>query len=305
MTENSRFDLWLSGHSQGGAIMQIVMYHWLERGMRSAYLTGYSFASPGVASLDHPAASRKMPMYHIINSDDVIPRLGGAVHLGECMRYPADEIMRMKCCEDSLKYASSAYAYQLAAGVINGRSALEMMLGVLDALILLPDEQTHDILRKWLGSTMPEWLVNTLTGHTDGYLRGLRKKMIAYYRDAQGEDADPLLTAAVCCGVKEQLDREGMERFLAALMLALRLPHRLFDREYASAAAYTYIVKERFYLLEKVIWRPGKWMYGCEASRRVPVCAIRPGRYHALSKLIEQRKCCISRTVCHDRGGER
>jgi len=92
---DSRFRLWLSGHSQGAAIMQVLTHMLInDSGVLPENLVGYGFASPmtvmGGAQLD-PAA---YPLYHVLNSDDYVARSGAQMHLGVCLYYPAGDAVR-------------------------------------------------------------------------------------------------------------------------------------------------------------------------------------------------------------------
>ena len=87
---NSRFVLWLTGHSQGGALVQVYAYHKIqEDGVLPANIVGYGFASPSIMTglaIREPAA---FPLYHVLNSEDVVPRMGSQVHLGLRISSPA------------------------------------------------------------------------------------------------------------------------------------------------------------------------------------------------------------------------
>ena len=93
----SRFRLWLSGHSQGAAVMQVWTARRLAEGLNPRFLTGVGFASPSVCRFGAAGDSRAYPLLHIFNSDDVVPHMGSQAHLGTCLTYPADEALRRAC----------------------------------------------------------------------------------------------------------------------------------------------------------------------------------------------------------------
>ena len=77
-------------------------------------MTGYGFASPTVATgrlVQDPAA---YPLYHILNSDDMVPRMGALLHLGLCLEYPADDDFRERCYDLSPLPADVAARLALA-----------------------------------------------------------------------------------------------------------------------------------------------------------------------------------------------
>ena len=92
---DSRFKLWITGHSQGAALTQVYIAEFLmARGVRSEHIFAYSFASPFVATTaycPHPGA---YPVYNIVNADDFACRVGSAVRLGVDMIYFPDEAFR-------------------------------------------------------------------------------------------------------------------------------------------------------------------------------------------------------------------
>lgn len=107
----SPYRLWMAGHSQGGAVMQVfasrLIHQW---GVQPQNMVGYGFASPTAATgrlLYDPAG---YPLYHLLNSDDLVPRMGGLLHLGLGMEYPADNALREAAYGlDSLGINEEAY----------------------------------------------------------------------------------------------------------------------------------------------------------------------------------------------------
>lgn len=95
---DSRFFLWMAGHSQGAAVMQVFCHQLITRwGVLPENLVGYGFASPTVATGQLLYEPARYPLYHVLNSDDVVPRMGALIHLGLCLRYPAEDLFRKDC----------------------------------------------------------------------------------------------------------------------------------------------------------------------------------------------------------------
>ena len=84
----SLFRLWVCGHSQGAAVMQIFIDWLLGEGVRTEYLSGIGFASPSVAHPGRPLPAGGYPITHVINEDDLVPRVGAWRHLGVFDIYP-------------------------------------------------------------------------------------------------------------------------------------------------------------------------------------------------------------------------
>ncbi|MHB1455145.1 MAG: lipase family protein [Saccharofermentanales bacterium] len=92
----SRYKLWITGHSQGGALTQVYIAEFLiARGVLPANIFGYSFASPIVATAEYCRRPGDFPVYNIINTDDFATRVGSAVRLGVDMLYFPDPDFRI------------------------------------------------------------------------------------------------------------------------------------------------------------------------------------------------------------------
>ena len=92
---NSRFRLWMAGHSQGSAVMQIFTYRLItDWRVLPQNMVGYGFASPTVVTGLPVADPAAYPLIHILNSDDMVTRAGAIAHLGLCLEYPANDELR-------------------------------------------------------------------------------------------------------------------------------------------------------------------------------------------------------------------
>ncbi len=88
---DSRFVLWISGHSQGGGVAQAFVQDLLERGVRPEAIRAYTFAAPTVAVCNPSLHPEAYPIYNIVNADDLVTRIGAQVRLGvDCTYYPDD-----------------------------------------------------------------------------------------------------------------------------------------------------------------------------------------------------------------------
>ncbi len=92
---DSRYKLWITGHSQGGALTQVYIAEFLiARGVLPSHIFGYSFASPSVATTEYCADPGDFPVYNILNDDDFAGRVGSAVRLGVDLHYVPDRDFR-------------------------------------------------------------------------------------------------------------------------------------------------------------------------------------------------------------------
>lgn len=92
---SSPFRLWMSGHSQGAAVMQVFTHRLItDWGVLPQNMVGYGFASPTVATGQFVYDPAAYPLYHLLNADDAVPRLGALLHLGLCLEYAPDDTFR-------------------------------------------------------------------------------------------------------------------------------------------------------------------------------------------------------------------
>ncbi len=90
---DSRFQLFLTGYSQGGAVMQLYAKKLLDQGVLPDNMLGLGFASPSVA-FSAAAPNEHFPLYHLANADDLTPRVGAYRHLGEVWQLTPDDALR-------------------------------------------------------------------------------------------------------------------------------------------------------------------------------------------------------------------
>lgn len=138
---DSRFRLFLCGHSQGGAVAQAYC-HLLrtQRGVLTENIVGYTLGSPSIANADFPDNPAEYPFYHLINDDDFVPRMGACMRLGVEMRFSPDPDFRMRC----YRYTGSESAARIRLRTLTQDvrampDVLEMMTGALRAVMRLPD----------------------------------------------------------------------------------------------------------------------------------------------------------------------
>lgn len=94
---DSPYTLWITGHSQGGALTQIYIAEFLmKRGVLPENIFAYTFASPIVATSEYCEYPAGFPVYNIINTDDFACRVGSAVRLGVDILFFPDREFREK-----------------------------------------------------------------------------------------------------------------------------------------------------------------------------------------------------------------
>ena len=256
---NSRFTLWMTGHSQGGALMQVYA-HRKMRGdqVLARNIIGYGFASPSVmtgTAVENPAA---YPLYHIQNSDDVVPRCGAQVHLGVCLTYQADEALRQRCYhwpEDTLSVRARACALPILDKMTDTAACIESAAACLN------------VISK--GTAADIWNVLGLSGNfplgrmvaaadVDGMLRSAQRHLAMAYQSITGRPLDQERVAEFMAEIRAAARQVGLRAFGAALRQWMGAAHSMSSElPGGRVGAHHYIVQNG---MEELI--PSCWLAG-------------------------------------------
>ena len=217
--EDSPIRFWLAGHSQGAALMQVWCDRRLKEGVRPETMLGYGFASPSVSAVPRKTRPDALPLYHVMNTDDLVPRMGSRLHLGELLLYPSDNAMRASCYalpkDESGQRAWRAVTALSGYGV-DTPTCLALGLAMLDACAdLTPDELAELIGRsEAMDHAAFRRLLQAADGQADRFARYLRRRFAASYAAAAGHPPyeeelaalkDTIRSAMDACGVRELL----------------------------------------------------------------------------------------------------
>lgn len=258
----SRFTLWLSGHSQGAAVMQLYVHRKLTRsGVLPAHVVGYGFASPSVMTGQAVADPAAYPLYHVLNSDDMVPRCGALVHLGVCLTYPADETFRRRCYgwpRDEQAVRNRLLARAVLAHMNNTPAVLVYVLAYLN---LLASRGPAELLAALKGmmplGPLPLDKVIGAENVAEWSAAALRKGAAAY-ESITGRPLDRALLAEAQVEISAVMDQMGQRSFEEALMQLLRWPHSIAgNRADGTVGAYTYIARFGAESLVPSIWLAG------------------------------------------------
>ena len=245
---DSPFYLWMAGHSQGGAVMQIVAFREIRKGLLRQRMIGYGFTSPSVVYQNPGDDLSGFPLYHIMNGDDAFPRVGAALHIGRRRVFAPDREMREICYRAAWPDPAFRSLLSLTRLIRDSRSGLICTLALLHALEDLPDSESAAVLTGILGRLMPERLLGALGGRLDELLRLLIRKTERGYFLSTGEEKLPdNLILQLRLRMERLIAQYGARPFVKALLLALALPHKLRGSdEKNGVASYQYIITERF-----------------------------------------------------------
>ncbi len=259
---DSRFMLWLAGHSQGAAVMQVLTHLMIqESGVLPENIVGYGFASPtvmmGTALSDPPA----YPLYHVLNSDDYVPRAGAQMHLGVCLYYPAGDALRR-----------AAYGWRETPQAQNARDAvirltrpmtdmpalIEYGMAYLQTLAGMPMKDMLSALNLMRFRILPIKQVMAAAGKSqESLLLSVRRRVEKAYRSLTGHDLDQVLVDRLQAGFEAAMQEIGPAEFTRAIGEMLYWPHVLKNSPGKSHSAYQYIALRGVAALHPAIWQSG------------------------------------------------
>ena len=230
-----------------------LIQHW---GVQPQNIVGYGFASPTVATgrlLYDPAS---YPLYHLLNSDDLVPRMGGLLHLGLCMEYPADDALRTAAYGlDSLGINEEAYL-RLAPyrdAMQDTGSVLTILYAFLAALREHMEESEpgkrleQQRLLSWLGKAM-SFAGEKASDGLDWALQRIREG----YEDLM-QASLPTRKIHTLIGEFRVLFREiPLRRILSAIAELGEPPHHIMREK--QPGAYAWIVENGLDKLRPFIW---------------------------------------------------
>lgn len=307
---SSRFRLWMAGHSQGGAVMQIYTHRLMtDWGVLPQNIVGYGFASPTVATGKLVYDPASYPLYHILSSDDLVPRMGALLHLGMCLNYPASSDIREATYHLSTLPADIAARDALAPFYAHMVDMSSLLLYSTAFLQCIAEEKGEESLnnimsKKWAfsaidhvltlaGDKAQNWLsrliVNTQNGHIelmgvpldDAELSALRESMRPIVRAIPFRR---LMTAVASFGVP---------------------PHHIMYDQQRTQGAYTYIVLHGLDSLQPYIWLNNQ--AGALPTKRFGQMPVDDALYsHPRQKATSPRRGSpAKRTAYHAKGVQR
>ncbi len=262
-SENSRFILWLVGHSQGAAIMQLYCHRkMVNENVLPTNMVGYGFAPPSVAvgnAVPDPAA---YPLYHVVNTDDMVPRMGSEVHFGVLLFYYAGEEIRRQCYSwprDEVSVRNRMAVRPVLTNITGTKGCLETSIAYFQALSKLPAEEVlttlssiaekHPAMQKALAAA---------DNRLDAVLRFVCRHLAAACLSITGSAIDENVVASLEEKISTQITALGLKPFNTALMELMNFPHACVCRDGALMGAYPYITFFGAETLRPMVWRAGR-----------------------------------------------
>ena len=280
---SSRFRLWMAGHSQGSAVMQVfahrLIYHY---GVLPQNMLGYGFASPTVATGRLVCDPACYPLCHILNSDDIVPKVGALVHLGLGLEYPADEALRSAAYPTRPDPAALKKLQPFLEGMADGPSTMERGWAVLRALRDAMDDAPPadrrgiqalvDQAVTYAGKTAAGWLDAALSYLEGSYLEMTGRPM-------------PQTRNALLGQARRIAGEIPLRRLMDACWDIALPPHHITHK--GQDGAYAWLVKHGLDRLRPFIW--------VKDAQRLPYRRYAPLTFRFVSK----RKASKRKTAVH------
>lgn len=253
---DSRFIVWLSGHSQGGAVVQTYVRLLLERGVNPERVFAYSFAAPTVAVCGRDIDPGRYPVYNIVNTDDVVPRLGADIRLGIDLFYHPDDVFRHAhykiTAEMQLAFERILF---INAQVQTLRDASAWCLAMTRLMEDLQKDQTAEDL---FHEMIPHYTMLRKMGlQLESIARYLRGKLEETTIEITGKPPDETICAYFSEMMKNAVSEFGAKAVAQAITKALKAPHSIGPDKKDDSFVPSYLAIVRRYLgeMEMGVWQ--------------------------------------------------
>ena len=255
---DSRFTLWMAGHSQGAAIMQIFCHRLLTQwGVQPRHMVGYGFASPTAAVGGTALDAAAYPLYHILNSDDLVPRIGARMHLGIGLAYQADEALRSAAYgwrDTPEEMQLRADAQQLFHHIQDTPTLLESMAALLT---LIREEKTEESFQALMEKPWSIAPLDKAFTFAEGRVKDTLTRMVRYARIAYHSMTGARMAAetveAIMADMRPIVQAHSLRVLLTALRDRYHPPH-MMRRAHGATGAYGYIAGEGHSRLMPFYW---------------------------------------------------
>lgn len=180
----------------------------------------------GVTTLD-PAA---FPLYHVVNSDDVVPRMGGQMHLGALLVYQTTDELRKRCYAwpmDAESVRRRVLVSRAVAWMRDTPSSIEAMIAYLNVLREHDPEEIIAGLGLVEAKLPVRRLIAAADTRVDALLRYIARHLAAAYLSITGERLNPSRVAEIQTLLQALVDDMGVKAFSDALTQLTSQPHSI------------------------------------------------------------------------------
>lgn len=260
--KESRFHLWLAGHSQGGAVLQVYAHlKQYEDGILPENMIGVGFASPAVSIANSHIPSDAYPLFHIINSDDFVPRMGSLAHLGMLLTYQAGASIRENCYNwamDEISQNNRKKVKKITKRMVDTPSFIESSLAYIDVLLRQPLEEIHAVFAELQMRYLPvRRMLSAADKREADVVRFVKRRVLTAYEQMTGHPVSDDLLKTIEKEIEEVVDELGIVQFTKTLIQLGGHAHSLVAKAGIPYGSYEYIVNKSKRPLQPSIWRNG------------------------------------------------
>ena len=238
-SEASRFVIWMSGHSQGGAVMQVFARYLCRKGVLPGNIIGCAFASPSVLWQPEPVLKQ---LHLVMNSDDPIPRFGARCHYGMLWMADMTDLARRLCYSDDADSPCMRTVIDLSHQIRTSEDALLVTCCLLEILRdqdLIRAPQALSALLSYLKTDPLQKLEDRLDQLTDR----VRMRALRYYCAFSGRDGlDTEKAERITALIRETMLAYGDSEFTRCLKNVLSYPHRIRNNESSHRLSPYYLI---------------------------------------------------------------
>lgn len=244
--DNSPFLVFVSGHSQGAALLQLFIYNLLKQGVKFENVLGYGFAAPTTVSNSFEQID--MPINLINFENDVFTRLGIQKHIGNVYLFQADDMLKAACYGDLAEDTMFQNAISYLLSINNTEESLFSTLAFTYALSYLPAKIQSSVFEG--GFSLLRILPSDDTSTSISLMRAfLRDRYVLL--TGHEPDKQSLLNKAKECLIL--INKFGAKKLMEANMTAIRASHSLrLDEKGDLISCYAYIALKGFKKLKKI-----------------------------------------------------
>lgn len=245
---HSRFHLWMAGHSQGGAVMQVFTHRLIQSGALAEHICGFGFASPTAASATLTHRPWAYPLWHIQNRDDLVPRIGAQMHLGRCAMFEPTAAFRRQVYSYSALPADEACRAWMEPMLWRIRDTADNLLHVTALMLCAAEEKGEDALNLLMdrGRSLAvlDWLYAFAGDRAQSMVQLLEQHQRRMYRELTGQDMDARRLRALKDRMRPYVAATPLRRMLTTLAACLSQPHLINEDDPSRPRSYTLLVRQ-------------------------------------------------------------
>ncbi len=257
-TDDSPFHLWMTGHSQGGAVLQVLTHRLLvDQSIPATRILGVGFASPSVAARPLGIDPAHYPLWHVINADDFVPRGGSGWHFGKMLRYRSDDALRKATyfhpTDDLTRSLHEAFAHY-DQNMVDSPTCL---LHFTAMLFCIADETNEELSRNEMikGWRFVPGLVKMFAGDkAQELLSSLYQHLETAYCDLTGSPMPLDELEAIQCHMRPLIASVPIKRILSTLACYANASHAMVRSHGTRFGPYAYIVCYELSNLLPSVW---------------------------------------------------